>query len=49
MYKNFLENKMFSFPDDEVDSYLPQLVVMYAQLHNVTQVLYPYLVHSICW
>lgn len=41
----FLGNKMFSFPDNEVDFYLPQLVVMYIQLHDVTEVLYPYLVH----
>lgn len=38
-------NKMFSFPDNDVDFYLPQLVVMYIQLHDVTEVLYPYLVH----
>ena len=36
---------MFSFPDNDVDFYLPQLVLMYIQLHDVTEVLYPYLVH----
>ncbi|XP_076619007.1 phosphatidylinositol 4-kinase beta fwd isoform X2 [Colletes latitarsis] len=43
--QSYLGNKMFSFPDNEVDFYLPQLVVMYIQLHDVTEVLYPYLVH----
>lgn len=36
---------MFSFSDSEVDFYLPQLVLMYIQLYDVTEVLYPYLVH----
>ncbi|XP_078050323.1 phosphatidylinositol 4-kinase beta fwd [Augochlora pura] len=43
--QSYLGNKMFSFPDPDVDFYLPQLVVMYIQLHDVTEVLYPYLVH----
>ncbi|CAK9815833.1 Phosphatidylinositol 4-kinase beta [Anthophora quadrimaculata] len=43
--QSYLGNKMFSFPDNDVDFYLPQLVVMYIQLHDVTEVLYPYLVH----
>ncbi|XP_076234954.1 phosphatidylinositol 4-kinase beta fwd [Calliopsis andreniformis] len=43
--QSYLGNKMFSFPDSDVDFYLPQLVVMYIQLHDVTEVLYPYLVH----
>ncbi|XP_015606291.1 phosphatidylinositol 4-kinase beta isoform X2 [Cephus cinctus] len=43
--QSYLGNKMFSFPDNEVDFYLPQLVLMYIQLHDVTEVLYPYLVH----
>ncbi|XP_054002109.1 phosphatidylinositol 4-kinase beta [Hylaeus anthracinus] len=43
--QSYLGNKMFSFPDHDVDFYLPQLVVMYIQLHDVTEVLYPYLVH----
>lgn len=38
-------NKMFSFANADVDFYLPQLVLMYIQLHDVTDVLYPYLVH----
>ncbi|KAL2733850.1 phosphatidylinositol 4-kinase beta [Vespula squamosa] len=45
IFSIFLGNKMFSFPDNEVDFYLPQLVLMYIQLHDVTEVLYPYLVH----
>lgn len=43
--QSYLGNKMFSFLDSEVDFYLPQLVVMYIQLHDVTEVLYPYLVY----
>ncbi|XP_034941287.1 phosphatidylinositol 4-kinase beta isoform X2 [Chelonus insularis] len=43
--QSYLVNKLFSFPDSEVDFYLPQLVLMYIQLHDVTEVLYPYLVH----
>lgn len=43
--RDIVGNKMFSFPDNDVDFYLPQLVVMYIQLHDVTEVLYPYLVH----
>ncbi|CAL1684482.1 unnamed protein product [Lasius platythorax] len=43
--QSYLGNKMFSFPDNDVDFYLPQLVVMYIQLHDITEVLYPYLVH----
>ncbi|XP_043274249.1 phosphatidylinositol 4-kinase beta isoform X2 [Venturia canescens] len=43
--QSYLGNKMFSFPDNDVDFYLPQLVLMYIQLHDVTEVLYPYLVH----
>lgn len=38
-------NKMFSFANADVDFYLPHLVLMYIQLHDVTDVLYPYLVH----
>lgn len=45
MTRYIVGNKMFSFPDNDVDFYLPQLVVMYIQLHDVTEVLYPYLVH----
>ncbi|KAF7992355.1 hypothetical protein HCN44_001680 [Aphidius gifuensis] len=43
--QSYLGNKLFSFPDSDVDFYLPQLVLMYIQLHDVTEVLYPYLVY----
>lgn len=43
--QSYLGNKMFSFSDNDVDFYLPQLVVMYIQLHDITEVLYPYLVY----
>jgi phosphatidylinositol 4-kinase len=36
---------MFSFPDHEVDFYLPQLVSMYIQMHDVAGVIHPYLAH----
>lgn len=38
-------NKVFSFPDVEVDLYLPQLVNMYIQMQDVAEVIHPYLVH----
>lgn len=40
-----LGNKLFSFPYQDVDFYLPQLVLMYITLPDVTDVLNPYLVH----
>ncbi|KAK0181992.1 hypothetical protein PV327_000167 [Microctonus hyperodae] len=43
--QSYLGNKLFSFPDSDVDFYLPQLILMYIQLHDVTEVLYPYLVY----
>jgi len=36
---------MFSFADHEVDFYLPQLVSMYIQMHDVAEVIHPYIVH----
>lgn len=43
--QSYIGNKVFSFPDHEVDFYLPQLVNMYIQMHDVAEVLHPYLVH----
>ncbi|KAJ8674281.1 hypothetical protein QAD02_005543 [Eretmocerus hayati] len=43
--QSYLGNKLFSFTHSDVDFYLPQLVLMYIQLHDLTDVLYPYLVH----
>ncbi len=38
-------NKMFTFTDDEVTFYLPQLINMYIQMHDVAEAIHPYLVH----
>lgn len=43
--QSYIANKLFSFPDDRVDFYLPQLVCMYIQMHDVAEVIHPYLVH----
>ncbi|XP_014262636.1 phosphatidylinositol 4-kinase beta isoform X2 [Cimex lectularius] len=43
--QSYIGNKVFSFPDNDVDFYLPQLVNMYIQMPDVAEVLHPYLVH----
>ncbi|EEZ97712.1 phosphatidylinositol 4-kinase beta isoform X2 [Tribolium castaneum] len=43
--QSYIANKMFSFDDGEVDFYLPQLVCMYIQMHDVAEVIHPYLIH----
>uniref|UniRef100_A0A1I8MFP5 Phosphatidylinositol 4-kinase beta n=2 Tax=Musca domestica TaxID=7370 RepID=A0A1I8MFP5_MUSDO len=40
---SFIGNKIFSFPDQEVDLYIPQLIVMYIQMDELAEVLDPYL------
>ncbi|KAH8379724.1 hypothetical protein KR009_006817 [Drosophila setifemur] len=40
---SFIGNKIFSFPDQEVDLYIPQLIVMYTQMDELAEVLDPYL------
>lgn len=40
---SFIGNKIFSFPDQEVDLYIPQLIVMYIQMDELADVLDPYL------
>uniref|UniRef100_A0A182NHS9 Phosphatidylinositol 4-kinase beta n=1 Tax=Anopheles dirus TaxID=7168 RepID=A0A182NHS9_9DIPT len=42
---SFIGNKIFSFPDGEVDLYIPQLIVMYMQIEELSEVLDPYLVY----
>lgn len=42
---SYIANKMFSYPDHEVDFYLPQLVCLYIQMHDVAEAIHPYLVH----
>ncbi|XP_056647918.1 phosphatidylinositol 4-kinase beta [Diorhabda sublineata] len=41
----YIVNKMFSFDHHEVDFYLPQLVCMYIQMHDVAEVIHRYLIH----
>ncbi|RZC39271.1 hypothetical protein BDFB_005454, partial [Asbolus verrucosus] len=43
--QSYIANRMFSFDDHEVDFYLPQLVCMYIQMHDVAEVIHPYLIH----
>ena len=38
-------NRMFTFEDRNVNFYLPQLLTMYIYMHDVAEVLHPYLVH----
>lgn len=40
-----LGNKLFGFPNNEVDFYLPQLINMYIQMEDVAEVIHPYLIH----
>ncbi|XP_037908693.1 uncharacterized protein LOC119650198 [Hermetia illucens] len=40
---SFIGNKIFSFPDQDVDLYIPQLIVMYIQMDELAEVLDPYL------
>ncbi|XP_055376561.1 phosphatidylinositol 4-kinase beta [Condylostylus longicornis] len=40
---SFIGNKIFSFPDKDVDLYIPQLIVMYIQMDELAEVLDPYL------
>lgn len=42
---SFIGNKIFSFPDAEVDLYIPQLILMYIQIDELSEVLDPYLVY----
>lgn len=42
---SFIGNKIFSFPNSEVDLYIPQLVLMYIQIDELADVLDPYLVY----
>ncbi|ODM94358.1 Phosphatidylinositol 4-kinase beta [Orchesella cincta] len=41
--QQYIVNRMFGFPEKEVDFYLPQLVTMYVQMPDVAEVLHPYL------
>jgi len=39
----YLANKMFAFADADVDFYLPQIMLMYIQMHDVAEALHPYI------
>ncbi|XP_053604212.1 phosphatidylinositol 4-kinase beta isoform X2 [Plodia interpunctella] len=43
--QTYLANKLFSFPYEDVDFYMPQLATMYIEMGDVADVLKPYLVH----
>ncbi|KAH9513633.1 hypothetical protein Btru_041657 [Bulinus truncatus] len=43
--QTYIGNRMFSFDDNEVDFYLPQLLNMYIHMHDVAEAIHPYLVH----
>lgn len=36
--QSYLANKLFSFPNDQVDFYLPQLTTMYIEIDDVADV-----------
>ena len=42
---DYLGNKLFSFSDQEVDFFIPQLVAMYISYHEIAEKLHPYLIH----
>lgn len=42
---SFIGNKIFSFKDQDVDLYIPQLILMYIQMDDLAEVLDPYLVY----
>lgn len=41
---SYLGNKLFALRDDDMDRYLPQLTVMYAELAGAAEALRPYLI-----
>lgn len=42
---SFIGNKIFSFPHADVDLYIPQLILMYIQIDELSEILDPYLVY----
>jgi phosphatidylinositol 4-kinase B len=42
---SFIGNKIFSFPHADVDLYIPQLILMYIQIDELSDILDPYLVY----
>ncbi|KAK4037181.1 hypothetical protein OUZ56_029221 [Daphnia magna] len=43
--QTYIGNRVFSYPPRDVDFYLQQLVNMYIHMHDVAEVIHPYLVH----
>uniref|UniRef100_A0A915JAQ7 Phosphatidylinositol 4-kinase beta n=1 Tax=Romanomermis culicivorax TaxID=13658 RepID=A0A915JAQ7_ROMCU len=41
----YLGNRLFSFPDQDVDFYLPQLINLYITIREVAEVLHPYIIY----
>ena len=42
---SYLGNRLFTLDDQDVEFYLPQMVNMYVQHHEVAEVIHPYIVH----
>lgn len=42
---SYLGNRLFTLDDQDVEFFLPQLVNMYVQHHEVAEVIHPYIVH----
>jgi len=38
-------NRMFSFCEDDVDFFLPQLLTLYINIHDVAEATHPYIVY----
>ncbi|XP_063407864.1 phosphatidylinositol 4-kinase beta-like [Mytilus trossulus] len=43
--QSYLGNRMFSFKDEDVDFYLPQLLNMYINMHDVAEAVHPYIIN----
>lgn len=43
--QTYLGNRMFSFKDEDVDFYLPQLLNMYINMHDVAEAVHPYVIN----
>lgn len=43
--QTYLGNRLFSFAEEEVDFYLPQLLNMYIHMHDVAEAIHPYIVY----
>lgn len=44
--QTYIGNRIFSYPTRDVDFYLQQLVNMYIHMHDVAEVIHPYLVRG---